>query len=133
MVKAITESILVDTDILIDVGRKDRYATDFVRQRTKEGRVYISSVTRMELLIGCRNKAEQKSLEIFLERFVMIHITEKISETALALMNRFRLSHGLLIPDAIIAATAIVFEIPFFSQNRKDYAFISDLKLERYQ
>ncbi|KJR43537.1 PilT protein [Candidatus Magnetoovum chiemensis] len=45
---------------------------------------------------------------------------------------KYRLSHGLLIPDALIAATAIIRDESFISKNQRDYRFINELKLLAY-
>jgi len=86
----------------------------------------------MELLTGCRNKAELKQAERFLQRFQTLKLTEPVSDMALDLLQHYRLSHGLAIPDALIAATAIVWNQPFISKNQRDYGFIKDLQLLSY-
>jgi predicted nucleic acid-binding protein len=40
--------------------------------------------------------------------------------------------HGLLIPDAIIAATAISFNLKLFTYNTKDFIFIPGIRLYEY-
>jgi predicted nucleic acid-binding protein len=55
-----------------------------------------------------------------------------MSDHASDLLRRYRLSHGLLIADALIAATAIVLESPLVSKNQGDYKFIADLTLLPY-
>ena len=82
--------------------------------------------------MGCRNKKELKNLEKFLIRFEIVSLNEDIAETAVDLLLRYRLSHGLLIPDSLIAASAITFTIPFLSKNKKDYRFIEKLNLLSY-
>jgi predicted nucleic acid-binding protein len=86
----------------------------------------------MELLIGCRNKTEQQHLEKFLRRFVVVKLDEDASDRALNLLLTYRLSHGLLIADALIAATALRADAPFITKNQRDYRFISGLKLLPY-
>ena len=54
------------------------------------------------------------------------------SRLAIELIEQFRLSHGLLIPDAIIAATAISFNLKLFTYNRKDFFFIPGIRLYEY-
>jgi predicted nucleic acid-binding protein len=44
-------------------------------------------------------------------------------------MEKYKLSHGLLIPDAIIAATAITYDLKLFTYNIKDFIFISGIRL----
>lgn len=92
----------------------------------------ISVVTQMELIVGCQTKKELRSLERFLARFEIIHLSEDISSGAIDLLREYRLSHGLLIADALIAATAIHYHIPFISKNQKDYRFIAELDLLTY-
>ena len=53
-------------------------------------------------------------------------------EIAVALLRKYRLSHGLLIADALIAATAISRGLAFATKNRRDYRFINGLKLLPY-
>jgi predicted nucleic acid-binding protein len=47
-------------------------------------------------------------------------------------LRQYRLSHGLLIPDALIAATAINFNIPLLTKNQSDYRFIKEVNLLPY-
>ena len=42
------------------------------------------------------------------------------------------MSHGLLIADALISATAIVSDLQFASKNLRDYRFVEDLQLLSY-
>ena len=72
------------------------------------------------------------SLGQFLDRFYILRLNEQISDTAIDLLKRYRLSHGLLIADALIAATAIVSDLSFASKNQRDYRFIEDLQLLSY-
>lgn len=50
-----SEPLLFDTDVLIDVGRGVREAIDTLEVAARQNRVRISVVTEMELLVGCRN------------------------------------------------------------------------------
>lgn len=124
--------LIVDTDILIDVGRNVNDAVNCLQQIEQRFSVAVSSVTQMELIIGCRNKNELHSLEQFIERFHLIRLDEQISDTAIDLLKQYRLSHGLLIADALIAATAIISDLSFVSKNQNDYRFIEDLQLLPY-
>ncbi|MBW2593874.1 MAG: type II toxin-antitoxin system VapC family toxin [Deltaproteobacteria bacterium] len=124
--------IVLDTDILIDAGRKDIDAITCLRKIEQQSSIAISSVTQMELIVGCGNKNELRDLEKFLKRFQVIKLNDYISDMTVSLLMRYRLSHGLLIADALIAATAISFRLPFVSKNQRDYRFIPDLDLLPY-
>jgi predicted nucleic acid-binding protein len=92
----------------------------------------ISVITQMELFVGCRNKTELGNTQRFLQRFQVIKLSDQISDKAIGLLLQYRLSYGLAIPDALIAATAITFNQPFISKNQRDYRFISELRLLPY-
>ncbi|HRQ38276.1 MAG TPA: type II toxin-antitoxin system VapC family toxin [Chloroflexota bacterium] len=98
---------VVDTDILIDAGRGVAQAVNFLAALEKQGTVAISVVTQMELMVGCQNKRELQGLGKFLQRFYLLKLDEAVTDEAVKLLEQYRLSHGLLIPDALIAATAI--------------------------
>lgn len=124
--------VLIDTDILVDAGRKSAEAISFLDQLEKSSTLVISAITQMELLVGCQNKVELKALEHFLSHFNIIFLNQEITEIAIDLIRRYRLSHGLLIPDALIAATALTLDNPLATKNQKDYRFIESLKLLAY-
>ena len=86
----------------------------------------------MELLVGCRNKNEQQALNQFLQQFEICPLSEQASDKATELMQTYTLSHGLQIPDALIAATALALNIPLLSKNQRDYRFIDNLFLLPY-
>ena len=124
--------LLIDTDIFIDIAREDHHAINRLKSEESKSSLYISSITQMELIVGCSNKKELQILNDFLKRYDVINVSEEISERAIELLSKYRLSHGLLIPDAIIASTAIISGIPFLTKNQKDFRFIKGLKLLNY-
>ena len=62
----------------------------------------------------------------------MLKLSEQVTEVALDLLRNYRLSHGLSIPDALIASTAIVWDKDFISKNQRHYRFIDRLRLQQY-
>ena len=86
----------------------------------------------MELIVGCRNKTELRYLDHFLNSFEVINLNEEISRNAIELLKLYRLSHGLLIPDCIIAATAIVLNAKLLTKNQKHFKFIKELQMLKY-
>ncbi len=124
--------IIVDTDILIDVGRGVQEAIMYVQAKEHMHRVAISTITYLELLVGAQNKQEQRKIERFLQRFEHVKVNEIISDVTVDLMRQYRLSHGLLLADALIAATAISLYVPLASKNQRDYRYIKQLTLLPY-
>ena len=86
----------------------------------------------MELIVGCRNKEELRELDELLQLFQIVKLTARVSEIAVTLLRRYRLSHGLLIPDALIAATSLAQNLAFITKNQRDYRFIEGLNLINY-
>jgi hypothetical protein len=82
--------------------------------------------------VGCRNKQESAVLDRFLKRFQVIKLNESISNSAVDLLRHYRLSHGLLIPDALIASTALSLSVDLATKNQRDYRFIENLNLLPY-
>jgi len=128
----VAELVVVDTDILVDAGRGVQEALDYLQALEHRARPAVSAVTQMELIVGCRNKTELQALERFLRRFRILKIDETISDKAVELLRQYRLSHGLLIADALIAATALSWGCPLVSKNQRDYRFIAGLDLWPY-
>lgn len=58
-----------------------------------------------------------------------MEISETISIKAKHLIEKYTKSHGLLIPDALIASTALELGLPLYTTNIKDFRFIADLIL----
>lgn len=127
-----TNSTIIDTDILIDAGRGVLDAVNCLQNLKVTSGLAISVVTQMELMVGCANKAELQTLENFLKKFYIIKIDQAVSDKAVDLLRSNRLSHGLLIADSLIAATAIVCNYQLITKNQRDYKFIQGLNLLAY-
>lgn len=119
---------LVDTNILIEVFKGNSevlQALEAIGPRN----IGLSAVTAMELYYGALNKLELQRIRKNLAAFHLHHITQDISERSMELIARYAKSHGLQIPDAIIAATAIECSSPLITLNVKDFRFIDGLQL----
>jgi predicted nucleic acid-binding protein len=127
-----TDSVIIDTDILIDAGRGVTDAVKCLSEIKRRSLSAVSIITYMELIVGCRNKQELIQLDRFMSRFQVIKLNDRISDIGSDLLHKYRLSHGLLIPDALIAATAIFVGSFLVSKNYRDYRFIEKLNMLPY-
>jgi len=119
------EKVLVDSCVFIDIFRgNEQLYKDLLKKK-----IFISSIVYMELIQGARDKIELEKIDKFLNEYKILPITQKISTKCMKLMKQYSISHGLLIPDALIAATAITKKIPLWTFNKKDFIFIDDLIL----
>jgi hypothetical protein len=98
----VKQKLIVDTDILINVSREIPIAINRLQLEANNSTLAISTITQMELIVGCRNKTELQNLKKFLRRYVIIKVNELITDKAIELLSQYRLSHGLLIPDGWI-------------------------------
>ncbi len=67
-----------------------------------------------------------------MNRYHILKITDEISDRAVELLEQYFLSHGLLIADGLIGATAVVHNEAFITQNQRDFRFIAGLILLPY-
>lgn len=121
--------ILVDSNILIRFSRGDHEAANWLKINDE---LMVSVVTELELLVGSRDKRHLKETKTFLSRFPVIDITPEISRRAAKLIEEYNLSHNLQVADSLIAATALVSDLELATINKKDFRYISGLKLAEY-
>ena len=102
--------ILCDTNIIIEILKGNKRTINIIESIGLEN-IAISCVTVMELYFGALNKRELNKIKKHLQALNIVHFDTDISESAIKLIERFSKSHGLQIPDAIIAATAMTSKI----------------------
>jgi len=117
-----------ETNILIEFY-KNNQNTLAILQDIGSTNIAISVVTAGELLFGALNKKEVQAINKDINHLVLMLINDLISQKFIELMLQYSKSHGLTIPDALIAATAIVNNVSLFTLNVKDFKFISGLSL----
>jgi len=119
---------LCDTNVFIYAfnGRRDT-----IDKLTEIGfqNIVLSSISVMELYQGMGNKVELAQMKRKIKYFDVIEINDDASKLAAKLIENYKLSHNLQIPDAIIGATAIIYQLPLFTYNIKDFAFMPGIKL----
>lgn len=111
-----SDGVLVDTDILVDHLRG-------ARRFEPAGRVHVSVVTRAELFAV--HATDEARVTQLLGPFVEHAIDSRIAEQA----GRIRRTHRLRLPDALVAATALAFDLPLLTANRRDFEAVSGLRL----
>ena len=110
-------AMLVDTDVLVDHLRGARRFEPTLA-------VHVSVVTRAELFAG--RATEEASVVRLLAPFIEHPVDARVAERA----GRIRRTHGLRLPDALIAATALEHDLTLVARNRRDFEGVSDLLLE---
>ena len=120
--------ILCDTDVIIEY-LKGNETTKKILDKINAENIVLSAITLMELFYGALNKRELNKIKRALNEFDILLLNEDITQIAIKLIENYSKSHGLKIPDALIASTAIYYDIPLWTYNLKDFRFIDGLRL----
>jgi predicted nucleic acid-binding protein len=122
---------LIDTDVLIWYMRGNRKAYKAVEN---SGGFSISVVNYMELVQGMRNKKELASLRKALHGWnaKILYLSEEISAKAMFFVEQNFLSHSIQLADALIGASAIVYNLPILTGNDKHYKAMGDVKIKKF-
>lgn len=122
--------ILCDTNILIEFYKNNPTIVNELRL-TGIDRLAISVITQAELYYGAINKTELLKIQKHLNLLPNFPIDNQVSAQFIQLIGHYSLSHKLAIPDALIAATALVNNVSLYTLNLKDFRFIEGIKLHR--
>jgi predicted nucleic acid-binding protein len=74
-------------------------------------------VSAPELLAGARSQREEGRIDALLRAFIPAANSEVCFRDAGRLLRHYRKSHGLDVPDALIAASAACHELNLFTLN----------------
>ncbi|MEW6300081.1 MAG: type II toxin-antitoxin system VapC family toxin [Thermodesulfobacteriota bacterium] len=121
---------LIETTILVDVFRGKPEAVAWVDNLPLQGR-WVSVITYFELLAGCRNRREQRTVAREMRNYHVLLLTEDISRTALSWFERFHLSRGVGFLDSLIGATAFHQGLPIATLNTKHFEPLPGIRVER--
>jgi predicted nucleic acid-binding protein len=117
--------LLLDTCVLIDYLRDRPPAIDFLH-RMRE-RASVSVITTAELYAGVRTGAEETRVDALLTRLLVLEVDLAIARLAGRFRRDYRQSHGIGIPDALIAATAEVHGARLVTRNARRFPMLDDL------
>jgi predicted nucleic acid-binding protein len=123
--------LLLDTTVLIDLSRGNEQAADFIEESKTKNLLAISIISAMELVVGCRNKQEVVFAQKLIAEFSLIPLSATISNQAYDWLIHYSKSHGLLIPDALIGATAFIEQLELVTNNIKDFQMLPDLAFKK--
>lgn len=124
--------ILIDSDVLIWFARGNEHAIAAVGEIADS---YISAVSYMELVQGCRSKGELRVIQKAFKTndHDVLPLTQRISDLACKLVEAYALSHSVHVADALIAATAMSHDLVLLSGNGKHFSAIKGLKLKIFR
>ena len=115
--------MILDSNIII-YSTKPEY--DFLREFIAENSPSVSAVSYVEVLGYHKLADEEKELlEEFFDSTKILPISDKVIAKAVELRQLKKMTLG----DALIAATALVYNLVLVTNNTADFAWIDELKL----
>jgi predicted nucleic acid-binding protein len=118
-------TFLLDTCVIIDYLRDRDEAAELIDRAS--GRPAVSVITVAEVLAGARTATEQRGIENLLHQLVVRDVDLEIAGLGGAYCRRYGPSHGVLIPDALIAATAQVHGARLVTRNARRFPMLDEL------
>ena len=119
--------LLVDTNVFVDHLRGHPPAVAFFRGLRRTDDVAFSSLCEAELL-ACKANADPRvrsALLRFLHHWEKVEVSNPIALRAGDIVR----THGLAVPDAIIAATALRHRAELITRNAKDFRRVTGLRV----
>ncbi len=114
-------NILFDSDVLIEYLRNNPFVVDRLESlAVSEAVLAITPITLAEIFSGIRSNERKKS-EKTLGAFQCLPLGPEVGKRAGDYLKAYRKSHGLELPDALIAAAAAIHRFSLCSFNWKHY------------
>ncbi len=121
--------ILLDSDVLIDLLRRHPPAAAWFNALPETEELVISGYVAMEVIQGCRNKAEQDRVRRDLASYGVEWLSREDCDKALDVFSAFRLSHKAGLLDVLIGQTAVALGAPLHTFNQRHYNFIPSIQI----
>lgn len=123
------KAYILDTNIVIYFldGKLPEKSLDFVETRLNKSGSILSVITKIELL-GWQAPSAQATqvIDQFVRESKIILLSEEIVEKTIEIRRNYRIK----LPDAVIAATAKVYDYVLISRNDGDFRKIDGLMYE---
>ncbi len=117
--------MIIDSNIII-YASKSTYPSLLSYLRNNESSLTTSAICKIEVLgYHQLKKVEKQYLENFFNAIRVLPIDSGVINKAIELKQK----RNIATPDAIVAATALVHDLPILTQNKKDFARIKSLKI----
>ena len=114
---------LIDTNVFSEIFKGNSDISSYVAGLD----AYIDTVIYIECLQGSKSNLEKAQIKKVLSTFPLLPINQTVSEIAVELIERYSNSHGLVLADAFVAASALSAGLTVVTFNVSDFQFIHNL------
>lgn len=119
---------LLDTNFLIDAFAGQPDAVRLLKKLPPQTPEWIgySAITRIEILgFASLNQTDEEGLRDLLAEFEETPISSTVIERAIEIRKATRIK----IPDALIAATALIYEAQLVTRNANDFRSVTGIQV----
>jgi len=115
--------MLLDSSIIVYAAEP---GYDALKKFIAEHEPVVSVISKVEVLGYHKLSLEnRKKLETMFQSLPILPLSDEIIDRAISLRQKKKMSLG----DALIAATALTYQLAITTANVKDYAWIDDLEI----
>ena len=118
---------LVDTNVFSKIFGGNLAVRSYVESLDSA----IDATIYIECLQGSKSNDEKRNVKRYIDNFPLLLFSPRVSAQAIRLIDTYSNSFGLLLPDALIAATALENDLTILTYNVVDFRFIPDLKCQQ--
>lgn len=105
-------NVLLDTNVVLYLLRGDEQLVELLQGAN----AYVSVVTRIELFSQAKlGQENEKLIEAFLEQCTLVQLDPTVQDITIGIRKR----HGLKVPDAMIAATAVYLNVQLITADKQ--------------
>lgn len=118
------DEYLVDTNVLSKIFYGDKKVKALLDSLS----IGIETVVYIECIQGSISNSDKTVIKRSLKNLHYYQLNNEIAERAIDLIDKYSNSHGLLLADSLIAATALEYDLTLITFNTRDFKFIGGLK-----
>ena len=121
------EKFLIDTNAVIEFlsGNIPDSGTDWMQEIITNNLHNLSVINQIELLVFKGTNNEMQTLKDFIDSTNVLPLSPSVVNQTIEIRKRYKTK----LPDAIIASTAIVYNLTLVTRNTGDFQNISGLNL----
>ncbi|HEY2582127.1 MAG TPA: type II toxin-antitoxin system VapC family toxin [Mucilaginibacter sp.] len=121
---------LLDTSVLIDFYRKKDKSKSFLYKLSQNYQSFaVSAITQYEIYVGSPS-AQIEFWDDFFSNLTVLPFDSETSKVAVAINAGLKKNNKQIdIPDLFIAATAVMYNLPCATLNKKHFERIEKLEL----
>jgi predicted nucleic acid-binding protein len=117
---------LIDTNVVIDyLGQKIPLSGMDFMNNIIDNIPNVSVITKIEVLGFNAPEEHYQLLTDFMNDATVIELTNKVVDATIEIRKNYKTK----LPDAVIAATALVYDLTIISRNVSDFKNIQNLKV----